>query len=105
MRFVNGGSSSCCATSAPLPPPSPGPGCVDAPMCQTPSTGVRCPGCDASGRQRKFWSSASEPPYGSPLTRLMFASCRSAGESETRSRIDDSRFGMCRASRAWMRSA
>ena len=33
-------------------------------------------------RQRKFWSSASEPPYGSPWTRLMFASCRSAGESD-----------------------
>ena len=61
-RSARDGFSSCCATSVPEPPPSPGPGCVLAPMCQTPGTGVRWPGCEASGRQRKFWSSASEPP-------------------------------------------
>ena len=59
----------------------------------------------ANGRQRKFWSSDSAPPYGSPATRLTFIRSRSCGPSTTRCTIDDSRFGMCRASRAWMRSA
>ena len=34
----------------------------DAPMCQRPSTAVLCPGACGSGRKRKFWSSAHEPP-------------------------------------------
>ena len=59
----------------------------------------------ANGRQRKFWSSASEPLYGSPWTRFGFAAWRSAGERVVRPRIDDSRFGTCLAIRAWMRSA
>ena len=40
----------------------PGPGWVLAPMWNRPSTAVRWPGAAASGRQRKFWSSAHEPP-------------------------------------------
>ena len=40
-RSVRDGFRSCWATSAPEPPPSPGPGCVLAPTCQTPGTGVR----------------------------------------------------------------
>ena len=81
--------------ACPEPAPSPGPGHVLAPIWKTRSTGVRCPGWRANGRQRKFWSSASEPEYGSPRSRLMFASWRSAGDSTTRCRIEDSRFGMC----------
>ena len=73
----------------------PGPGHVLAPMWKRPSTAVRWPGWRANGRQRKFWSSASEPEYGSPRSRLMFAFWRSAGDSTTRRRIEDSRFGTC----------
>src|SRR3954470_7249360 len=100
LRFTNSR-----ATSVPEPPPRPGPGHVLAPMWKRLRTGVRCPGCCAKGRQRKFWSSASEPEYGSPRSRLMFAACRSAGESTMRLRTEASRLGMCRASRCWMRSA
>src|SRR5439155_935457 len=87
------------ATSVPEPAPRPGPGQVLAPMWYRPSTGVRWPGWAANGRQRKFWSSASEPPYGSPCARLGFAAWRSAGESATRLRIAPSRFGACLAIR------
>src|SRR5437763_1934746 len=78
------GRSSSRATRVPEPPPSPGPGQVLAPMWKRFRTGVRCPGCCVNGRQRKFWSSASEPEYGSPRSRLILAACRSAGESTTR---------------------
>ena len=74
-------------------------------MWYSPSTGVAWPGCWGKGRQRKFWSSESAPEYGSPPARLTFAASRSAGESTTRFRIDDSRFGAWRASRSTMRSA
>ena len=57
-----GGSRSSWATSVPEPAPSPGPGQVLAPMCQSRSTGVRWPGRLGNGRQRKFWSRASDPP-------------------------------------------
>src|SRR5204862_8248686 len=97
--------SSLFATSVPEPAPSPGPGCVLAPICQRPLTGVRCPGRDGSGRQSRFWSSASEHEYGSPWWRLTLAACRSAGESTTRFRIAPSKLGACRAIRAWIRSA
>ena len=63
------------------------------------------PGERGNGRQRKFWSSASDPAYGSPWWRFGFAAWRSAGESAVRRSSADSRFGMCRASRAWIRSA
>ena len=62
----------------------PGPGQVLAPMCQRRSTGVAWPGLRANGRQRKFWSSESAPPYGSPCRRFTFSRSRSAGESTTR---------------------
>ena len=78
---------------------------VPAPTCQSRSTGVAWPGLLPNGRQRKFWSSASAPPYGSPCRRLTFARWRSCGPSANRFRSDDSRFGMCRARRAWIRSA
>ena len=94
-----------CATSVPEPAPRPGPGQVLAPMCHSRSTGVACPGLRGNGRQRKFWSSASAPPYGSPCRRLTFAARGRAGRARRACTIDDSRFGMCRASRAWMRSA
>ena len=71
-RRANGGSSAVARRGAPLRPRAPGPGWVDAPTCQTPPTGGRDP-MRGSGRQRKFWSSASEPPYGSPWTRLTLA--------------------------------
>jgi hypothetical protein len=62
-------------------------------MCHRRSTAVAWPGLAANGRQRKFWSSASDPEYGSPWWRLMLAASRSAGERTTRLRSDDSRFG------------
>ena len=61
-RCVSGGSSSFRATIVPEPAPRPGPGQVLAPICHSRSTGVVCPGLLPNGRQRKFWSSASEPP-------------------------------------------
>ena len=76
---TSGGFSSFCATSVPEPAPRPGPGQVLAPMCQSRSTGVVCPGLRPNGRQRKFWSSESEPPYGSPCRRLTFVRSRSCG--------------------------
>jgi hypothetical protein len=65
-RCVSGGFKSSVATSVPEPAPRPGPGQVLAPMCQSRSTAVACPGLRGNGRQRKFWSSESAPPYGSP---------------------------------------
>src|SRR5581483_8027747 len=104
-RCGAGGLRSSAATSVPDPPPSPGPGQVLAPMCQRPSTVVEWPGLCANGRQRKFWSSASAPPYGSPWRRLTFRRSRSCGPSATRRRTAESRFGTCFAIRCWMRSA
>ena len=49
------------ATSVPEPAPRPGPGWVDAPMCQSRSTCVLCPGRPGRGRQIRFWSSEHEP--------------------------------------------
>src|SRR5437773_1905132 len=105
MRWRNGGSSRRFATSVPEPAPRPGPGWVLAPICQSRRTGVACPGLAANGRQSRFWSSASAPEYGSPWWRLMFATCRSAGDRPTRLRMADSGFGACATIRAWIRSA
>src|SRR5262249_9732788 len=54
--------ASVVATRCPEPPPSPAPGWVDAPMCQSRPPGVAWRPDEASGRHRKFWSSSAEPP-------------------------------------------
>ena len=103
---MGGGFSSSCATSVPEPAPRPGPGQVLAPMCQSRSTGVAWPGLRGNGRQRKFWSSESAPPYGIAVAQVDVQPLEVGGRERRRAGATlDSRFGMCRASRAWIRSA
>ena len=57
----------------------------------------RGPGLRGNGRQRKFWSSESAPPYGSPWRRFTFIRSRSAGESTTRCERCSTRDSGCAA--------
>ena len=101
-----GAFSSSWATIVPEPAPRPGPGQVLAPMCQSRSTGVRWPG--RAPRTAARGSSGRARASRCTGRRGAGSGSRPGGRrarGHVRATIADSRFGMCRASRAWIRSA
>src|SRR5262249_29563402 len=96
---------SCCATRWPEPPPRPAPGWVEAPMCQRSRICVACREPAGSGRQRRFWSSSAEPPYGSPATALGLWATRSLGVTMSTESSFVGKSGACLATRASTRRA